>query len=414
MSGSTADHHPPVHTSLPEHQEKVQTVLQGIQDLPASETALALPAESPEDEEEPSASDEAEDHGSYYWDTSTMAPLNAASAAAIARLRAYKPPPFPLWDRLPLSRRAAVLLLLYADRRGDLRVVITMRAASLRSFSGHAALPGGKADTLDETPYQIARREAFEEIGLPLDDNKLPAPFRIEHLCYLPMNLARTELAVRPCVALLHTSDSSAPTPVPTGPANPRPSPTVEESLIPRLDAKEVAAVFSAPFYNFLKATDDPAAAVDKHGNKVALPPGQWYEGSWTRWHDEAWRMHFFYVPVTNQKVVKPKVREGGLAALSENEAENGENGEGEPGRYKVWGMTARILVDAATIAYGEKPEFEHNRHFGDEKMIEALAALGRMGEKKRQGSVITAEDVKRAKEAVREAEGTEKEGSKM
>lgn len=56
--------------------------------------------------------------------------------AAITRLRAYKPPPFPLWDKLPLSRRAAVLILLYADRHGDLRVVLTMRAASLRSFSG--------------------------------------------------------------------------------------------------------------------------------------------------------------------------------------------------------------------------------------------------------------------------------------
>lgn len=74
------------------------------------------------------------------------------SQAAIARLRRYVPPPFPLWDRLPVSRRAAVLILLYADRRGDLRVVITMRAASLRSFSGHAAFPGGKADTLQETP----------------------------------------------------------------------------------------------------------------------------------------------------------------------------------------------------------------------------------------------------------------------
>lgn len=56
--------------------------------------------------------------------------------AALARLRAFKPKPFPLWDRLPVSRRAAVLMLLYADRRGDLRVVITMRAATLRSFSG--------------------------------------------------------------------------------------------------------------------------------------------------------------------------------------------------------------------------------------------------------------------------------------
>lgn len=58
------------------------------------------------------------------------------SKAALARLRSYKPPPFPTWDLLPVTRRAAVLVLLFADRRGDLRVVITMRAASLRNFSG--------------------------------------------------------------------------------------------------------------------------------------------------------------------------------------------------------------------------------------------------------------------------------------
>lgn len=63
------------------------------------------------------------------------------SKAAIARLRAYKPPPFPTWDRLHVSRRAAVLVLLFADRRGDLRVVITMRAASLRNFSGTSSQP---------------------------------------------------------------------------------------------------------------------------------------------------------------------------------------------------------------------------------------------------------------------------------
>lgn len=74
--------------------------------------------------------------------------------AAIARLKAHEPPAFPLWDRLPASRRAAVLILLYADRRGDLRVVLTMRAANLRSFSGHAAFPGGKADSVEETPCE--------------------------------------------------------------------------------------------------------------------------------------------------------------------------------------------------------------------------------------------------------------------
>ncbi len=64
--------------------------------------------------------------------------------AAIARLRAFKPPAFPLWDRLPVSRRAAVLILLYTDRRGDLRVVVTMRAASLRNFSGRRSVIADK------------------------------------------------------------------------------------------------------------------------------------------------------------------------------------------------------------------------------------------------------------------------------
>ncbi|KAK3942187.1 NUDIX hydrolase domain-like protein [Diplogelasinospora grovesii] len=338
------------------------------------------------DEEE----EEEEDRGSYYWDAATMTPLNAASAAAIARLRAFKPPPFPLWDRLPVSRRAAVLMLLYADRRGDLRVVITMRAASLRSFSGHAALPGGKADTLEETPYQIARREAWEEIGLPMDDSRIPAPFRIEHLCYLPFNLARTELVVRPCVALLHAAEP----PVPT--SSTVVTPTVEESLIPKLDAKEVAAVFSAPFHNFLRSRDEVHADEQRK-----VPAGKWYEGSWAHWHEEPWRMHFFYVPVTNQRVTKPKLRDGGLASIAEHTEDDMD--EETPGRYKVWGMTARILVDAATVAYGEEPEFEHNSHFGDEQMIDGLEKLGRLGPKKRPGSELTSEDLKKAaKEAAK------------
>ena len=52
---------------------------------------------------------------------------------------------------MPLSRRAAVLILLFADRKGDLRVVLTMRASTLKSYSGQAALPGGKAEASDKT-----------------------------------------------------------------------------------------------------------------------------------------------------------------------------------------------------------------------------------------------------------------------
>ncbi|KAK5624538.1 hypothetical protein RRF57_000254 [Xylaria bambusicola] len=325
---------------------------------------------------------EARDQASYYWDASSMAPLNAVSAAAIARLRAYKPPPFPIWDRLPVSRRAAVLILLFGDRRGDLRVVITMRAASLRNFSGHAAFPGGKADSLNESPYQIARREAWEEIGLPMDDNKIPSPFRIEPLCNLPCSLAKTELAVRPCVAFLHSEDK---------PGFP-PSPTADEAMIPRLDAKEVAAVFSAPFANFLCSTDEAPQPGDP-----PMPPGHWYDGRWINMDTYPWRVHNFYVPVHTQRVTTPKVREDGLAAFGDDVPEN----ERAPpvDRFLVWGMTGRILVDAARIAYAREPEFEHNDHYGDEALIEQQT--GRMmTEKKRKevGLDAVKEEVKDAK----------------
>lgn len=204
--------------------------------------------------------------------------------------------------------------------------------------TGHAAFPGGKADTIEESPFQIARREAFEEIGLPEDDKKIPPPFRIEHLCELPFNLAKTELAVRPCVAFLHSDD-------PTG------QKTVDKSMMPKLDAKEVAAVFSAPFHNFLRSEDEV-----REGESIPGKRGDWYRGDWTEWHEDRWRMHHFHVPINNQTVTKPKVREGGQAAIAEQLDEEEDKGMQ---RYLVWGMTARMLVDASRLAYDEEPEFE-------------------------------------------------------
>ncbi|OLN88788.1 Peroxisomal coenzyme A diphosphatase 1, peroxisomal [Colletotrichum chlorophyti] len=309
-----------------------------------------------------------------YWDAEAMAPLNAVSAAAISRLRRYVPPPFPLWDRLPVSRRAAVLILLYADRRGDLRVVITMRAASLRSFSGHAAFPGGKADTAQETP---SRREAWEEIGLPMDDARIPKPFKIEPLCYLPHNLARTELVVRPCVAFLHADEEP----------DEHPSPLVEERMIPRLDAKEVAAVFSAPFSNFLRAKD--AEPPHSSGKQKPLPPGHWYDGNWINWKDHPWRVHNFYVPVDDQRVTTPGNAMDADHPQS-NLAEKLE--EQKAARFKVWGLTAHMLVDAARIAYGKDPEFECNPHFGDEDIILQAEREGSLVDKKRKRDELSSE----------------------
>jgi len=312
-----------------------------------------------------------------YFDASSMAPLNPASLAALARLRAYKPPVFSVWDRLPVSRRAAVLILLFADRRGDLRVVITMRASTLRNYSGHAAFPGGKADSVEETPFEIARREASEEIGLPNDDKKISHPFRIEHICQLPYNLAKTALAVRPCVAFLHSDDTSG-----------KKSASVEDSMIPRLDAKEVAAVFSAPFHNFLRMEDEK-----REGDVTLGDKSDWYDGAWVDWQEGKWRMHNFYVPINNQKVTKPKIREGSQAAIAEHLEDEEDAG---PTRYKVWGMTARILIDAARISYGEDPDFEYLPNFGDERMIEKMEKMGHLGEKAT-SSNLSESDLKQA-----------------
>jgi hypothetical protein len=64
-----------------------------------------------------------------------------------------------------------------------------------------------------------------------------------------------------------------------------------ETALIPRLDAKEVAAVFTAPFHDFLKLKND---------GERGRAEDDWYHGSWTYWHETDWRsMHassfFFY-----------------------------------------------------------------------------------------------------------------------
>lgn len=290
-----------------------------------------------------------------------------------------------------------MLILLYADKRGELRVVLTMRAKTLRSYSGQAALPGGKADTLSETPFQTARREAWEEIGLPLSDAQLPTPYMIEELCQMPCNLARTELGVRPCIAYI------SPNPSYNWPKD-KPIPSAEEALLPRLDAREVAAVFSAPFHNFLKKTEEKSEnAGTEVGVEAAGFPAKWYEGAWTDWHESRWRMHNFYVPTAGQAVAwstpssssSPAVGSTSLPYRAHEESvKAAKQAKDEMKRFRVFGMTARIMVDAAREAYGEEPEFEHNSHFGDEDMIGRLLRIGRLSPIRRHDDEITKEDL--------------------
>lgn len=109
----------------------------------------------------------------------------------------------------------------------------------------------------------------------------------------MPANLAKTELVVRPCVALLHSFDER------TGE-----SADPEVGLIPRLDAKEVAAVFTAPFRDFLRSVpiletggvkgEEEGVGGSSHIHSTPRD-AEWYQGAWTEWHQSNWRSTFLF-----------------------------------------------------------------------------------------------------------------------
>jgi len=67
----------------------------------------------------------------------------------------------------PAGARAAVLVPLYEDG-DDLRVILTRRRGDMPTHAGDVVFPGGMIEA-GEMPEDAARREAWEEIGLPPD-----------------------------------------------------------------------------------------------------------------------------------------------------------------------------------------------------------------------------------------------------
>ncbi|KAK6335954.1 hypothetical protein TWF730_003329 [Orbilia blumenaviensis] len=330
-------------------------------------------------------------HISYSYMTAMSSDIDSDSRKAlqevINRLKNYKPPSNQ-WDDFDVSRRAAVLILLFPDSKGELRVVLTERSSNLRTFAGQVALPGGKADSPTETAFETARREASEEIGLPSRNDLLPSPFTVTHLCEMPTNLSRNQLGVRPVVALLHTK-----------PGHPNSTINAEESLIPKLDPKEVASVFTVPLRAFLESDyKNPDFDINPE-EKVAestvdidwgtVPTGKtgWYEGQWLEWYGIKWRGHQFNVytsPVVVQRRDSTQVLEDEAQAYATGTLDGKRRGGGTDDRrmvkYKVWGMTARIVVDAARVAFGKNPDFEYVEKMGDDEVIELLQKQGKLG----------------------------------
>ena len=114
-------------------------------------------------------------------------PLSPTKEAIQAALK-------PLGQEQWSEIRAAVLCALF-EEDGCLCVLLTRRAASLRSHTSEVSFPGGRLEQ-GETPEQAALREAYEEVGLD--------PAGVEILGNLsPFSTRKYQVAFLPFVAWL-------------------------------------------------------------------------------------------------------------------------------------------------------------------------------------------------------------------
>ncbi|KAJ7863983.1 NUDIX hydrolase domain-like protein [Mycena olivaceomarginata] len=231
-------------------------------------------------------------------------PLSAESKRCLKNLASYRPKKskFPF----PREKSAAVLVALFVGRLGDLYVLLNRRSSTLRSYAGDTSLPGGKVDPEDRTIEETARREAFEEIGLPR--NKLQVPL----LCVLEPFLASNHLIVTPSVITSFEYPYLIPSVV----------------FQPILNASEVASLFSHPLASFLSSsppfpTESELVEVPYHTTSDYTLPGPNGQLLPTRAHR--------FLTGREAGGIKP-----------------------------VFGLTAAILIKAASVAHAPRlPDFE-------------------------------------------------------
>lgn len=91
---------------------------------------------------------------------------------------------------------AAVLVPVFRDLDGELRLVLTKRRADLRRHAGEISFPGGRRDPSDADLTETALREAEEEIGLARAEVRVIAALT-------PTSTFATNYTIHPFVAML-------------------------------------------------------------------------------------------------------------------------------------------------------------------------------------------------------------------
>ena len=112
--------------------------------------------------------------------------INKDSLAKLALLTPAQPLE-PLMQNRPTPEQAAVLML-FAEGKDGLNILLTRRATHLRLHAGQVSFPGGKYESGDRTPTVTALRETAEETGLN--------PEMITPIGYFPPILTRSNYLI--------------------------------------------------------------------------------------------------------------------------------------------------------------------------------------------------------------------------
>lgn len=105
----------------------------------------------------------------------------------------------------PRTHRPAAVLVGLIETDDGYSVLLTRRAANLRTHSGQIAFPGGKIDPEDDSAVSAAMREAKEEVGLD--------PHFVTPIGYLDPYLSGTGYRILPVVATIRPGFTLVPDP---------------------------------------------------------------------------------------------------------------------------------------------------------------------------------------------------------
>ncbi|SSD62001.1 related to Peroxisomal coenzyme A diphosphatase 1, peroxisomal [Saccharomycodes ludwigii] len=260
---------------------------------------------------------------------------------------------FPLEIVWPPYRRSAVFILLFVGLNGELRVLLTRRSRKIRSFSGDVSLPGGKADNIKETCMDIARRETFEEIGLPQDDHILESKYNIklENLCNgkWPCYLSKNFLSVKPTIWFMHNNNST------TSNNNKYSEPLKLKKWFGHLNDGETSSIFSIPLKDAISVK-----------TQSSLP----HEYSRFKEIGYKWggisRNILYYYYYTNSPNFHEVSWLKDIGDMSSDEEYNSGSISENIKVKKLWGLTAQILYDIASVGYQTDPLLLPNKSISD------------------------------------------------